>query len=235
MTCWFLVFPVLLQSIKTTSSTKSRRITIGAVGRLFFPMGYWRLQITHITVEKWPACKRPKNTIKKKQNVSWNSIDGSYCLQLAGWLTCKCWYVDRGVSFALFPTFTVGVIKASLFPLISMTFVLDTFWSFWSNSSWFPRSTSRPLLPRSTSRPLFPRSTSRYLFPRSTNRSLFPRSTSLSLFPRGARWSNSSLSGVLHMLSWKRNTLMSKPRSRCRQMNYIPVLGPHCCLRILKH
>ena len=31
---------------------------------------------------------------------------------------------------------------------------------------------------------------------------------------QGARWSNSSLSGVLHMLSWKRNTLMSKLRSR---------------------
>lgn len=84
-------------------------------------------------------------------------MNGTYCLQLAGWLTCKCWYVIRGVSFALFPTFTVGVIKASVFPLISMSFVLDTFWSFCSYWSWLPRSTSRPLCPRSTNRSLFPR------------------------------------------------------------------------------
>ena len=168
-------------------------------------------------------------------------MNGTYCLQLAWWLTCKCWYVERGVSFALFPTFTVGVIKASAFPLISMSFVLDTFWSFCSYWSWFPRSTSRPLCPRSTNR---------------------------SLFPMGARWSNSSLFGVLHMLSWKRNTLMSKLRPRyffaqkmplhqfffvlrktwspgkevrwCHsqitqiyQMNYTPVLGPHS--RTLNH
>ena len=29
-------------------------------------------------------------------------MNGTYCLQLAWWLTCKCWYVERGVSFDLY-------------------------------------------------------------------------------------------------------------------------------------
>ena len=136
-------------------------------------------------------------------------MNGTYCLQLAWWLTCKCWYVERGVSFALFPTFTVGVIKASVFPLISMSFVLDTLWSFCSYWSWFPRSTGRPLCPRSTNR---------------------------SLFPRRARWSNTSLSGVLQMLSWKRNTLMSKLRPRYFFAQKMPLHHFFVCFKEnLKH